>query len=505
MSHWTLNPEPVRPETTTPPPVSSQPADPAFRVQGRLEGRRHLPLRGARQQFEPWAEIVVAGSLVQRSGATGRFTVDVARAHVYACPDGRRTLVDDQGHRLTIEPTLWRDGRRLVEDIDRAADPRLTFSMPAREPASVPAPLSQGVTTNRWVRFGAGFAVFLLVFVGGRLTIDSLYRPTTRPTASGATTRTPAPGSTAITPATAAASPSGRGSPAVAVHRFRYPGVAFNLPDTWSVKEAGVDLVASGPASSDEILLITSIDLTAEQDFRELQRRHRQGCFKPESSSLPIDGHATEVINCSNGPHERRIAWQIEQRLTEVLYYSRTTPADESAALQLLQETLVVNETPVSPPVLSGPPATGHRMTWGNLSIAGPAGWTRFEDPSPSTERQAGLTPAPAGDVVLGLFKNGKGDGLMVTYHPDAAGLSPIFLAWDQTGAARSADHRPGAVSAIQAAGHLSYVFDDENPSGRQGIVLVTPKGEGYVTVWVQSSNSDKAWENLRAVINSLS
>ena len=86
MSHWTLNPEPVRPETTTP-PVSSQPADPVFRVEGRLGGRRHVPLRGAKQQFEPWAEIVVAGSLVQRSGATGRFAVDVAGAHVSAWPD----------------------------------------------------------------------------------------------------------------------------------------------------------------------------------------------------------------------------------------------------------------------------------------------------------------------------------------------------------------------------------------------------------------------------------
>ncbi len=507
----TLSPQhsmPTTPWTPLSAPGSAWPSDPAFRVEGRLEGRRHVPLRGAGRQFEPWAEIVAAGSLVQRSGATGRFTVDVARAHVYACPDGRRTLVDDQGHRLTIEPTLWSDGRRLVEDIDRAADPRLTFSMPAREPASVPAPLSQGVTTNRWVRFGAGFAVFLLVFVGGRLTIDSLYRPTTRPTASGATTRTPEPGSTAITPATAAASPSGRGSPAVAVHRFRYPGVAFNLPDTWSVKEAGVDLVASGPASSDQILLITSIDLTAEQDFRELQRRHshyRRCTYVGAPTDIVIDAHRTDVVDCSFvGKHERRIASRIGYRITEILYWG-PTPPDESTGLQLVQKSMVVHSGVVSRPALSGKAATGTVMKSAGFSLAAPAGWTQIAQPTSLNARAAGLTPAPVGDAVLGFFTSDAGDGLMVTHHEDPSGLSPFFSTVDHIEAARAADHLSGTVTGVNVNGRLSYVFEDQDPQGRPGFVLISPLGEGYLTVSTRSSTKDKAWDQLVAVVSSLS
>ena len=71
--------------------------------------------------------------------------------------------------------------------------------------------------------------------------------------------------------------------------------------------------------------------------------------------------------------------------------------------------------------------------------------------------------------------------------------------------AARAADHLSGTVTGVNVNGRLSYVFEDQDPQGRPGFVLISPLGEGYLTVSTRSSTKDKAWDQLVAVVSSLS
>lgn len=68
-------------------------------------------------------------------------TVPVAAtAVVVRWPDGRRQLVGTDGTVVVVEPTLWVDGRRLVEHIDRTWPAALVVERPARPPHEIPQP-----------------------------------------------------------------------------------------------------------------------------------------------------------------------------------------------------------------------------------------------------------------------------------------------------------------------------------------------------------------------------
>jgi len=471
--------------------------------EGQLQGRRHLPRRGAEHHFEPYADIVVADARLQRGGASGRLSFDATRAHVLAWPDGRRTLIGDDGLSLTIEPTLWRDGQQLVAAVDHWADPRLTLTMPPREPASVPAPLpfgqrqklaaSQGAPMNRWVKFGLGFVAVLLFLVSGNLAARSLYPSTARTV----------PVATAAAPVTAAASPSGSGRPAVAVHRYRFSSVAFNLPDSWRVLEQGVELYANGPLAEGENIQINSIDGTTAIDAAALLRS-RNAC--PKAHALPdvvIDGNSADVVDCAaNGQPYRVIIWQIGQRLTEIVYWAPHS-ADSSTALKVFLESLTVHPEAAPRPPMAGTAATGPQVTALGFVVAAPAGWTKVKSRDDAAVEAAGFPPPLGDDYVAGVFKNANGDTLLVTFQGGI--YTPYFFASDRRDAANDANHVTSRMRAVDVGERLSYLFDDEGTDGRTGYVLVIPLDHAVVTIAIQSEDADRAWKDLRAVAGSLS
>ncbi len=73
-------------------------------------------------------------------GDRGR-AVDLARlAGAFAFPDGGRTLVDQDGYAVAVEPSLWRNGGALRERIDAVVPPHLVLPMEPRDPQVVPRP-----------------------------------------------------------------------------------------------------------------------------------------------------------------------------------------------------------------------------------------------------------------------------------------------------------------------------------------------------------------------------
>ena len=387
--------------------------------------------------------------------------------------------------------------------------------MPTREPASIPSPLPTGQLVGqafgdgrvRVRRVAALLAGVLLVVSIPTLPLlirhagASAAAPVTAPTAVASG---PAAGAPATSPAPSA-SPARSSSPA-APRRYDFPAVSFSLPETWHVDDYGVQIWASGPAGSGERLEISSYDLTTRDDLDFLRERHYRRCtYVGAPTDIVIDAHRTDVVDCSFvGKHERRIASRIGYRITEILYWG-PTPPDESTGLQLVQKSMVVHSGVVSRPALSGKAATGTVMKSAGFSLAAPAGWTQIAQPTSLNARAAGLTPAPLGDAVLGFFTSDAGDGLMVTHHEDPSGLSPFFSTVDHIEAARAADHLSGTVTGVNVNGRLSYVFEDQDPQGRPGFVLISPLGEGYLTVSTRSSTKDKAWDQLVAVVSSLS
>ena len=67
-------------------------------------------------------------------------------AAVLALPDGARQLIGDDGISVRIEPTLYRDGRRIA--IDERIPPGVRVDLPARDPAEIPRPTPVATGTS---------------------------------------------------------------------------------------------------------------------------------------------------------------------------------------------------------------------------------------------------------------------------------------------------------------------------------------------------------------------
>ena len=476
-------------------PADAGPSIDAHPLEGRLEGRRHVPLPGARQQFEPWAEIVVAGSILQRSGAAGRFTLDVARARVDAWPDGRRTLIADDGRTLTIEPTLWRDGRRLVHDIDRAADPGRTSQMPAREPSATPAPLSAGQQAGQ--AFGEGrvrVRRVALLTAGVLLIAAAVTLPFT---VFGA----------AVPPATTVASPSipasAAASPA-ADQRWDNAYLSMWLPADWKIDDYGINIRAEGP-TRDERILVSSIDEATQYDLDEMLRRNSACPSARKQPTVVVSGRPADTLDCTwQGRNYRVFTWHWGHRLTQVTYSASTAP-EQSEALQLFLAKLIVHIDPTSRGAMNGPAADGPRVAGPGFALYAPSGFKLVKNGTAKAVVAAGFPTPFTDDKVLGVFTNPDGGSLLAAYHPDSSYLNPIFHTWDRSDTAIDADHDTYPPRVVDAKGGFAYLFDDEDPEGRSGFVLVTRRGEGFLTLWVLNPSRDKAWDDLLGVVNSLS
>lgn len=103
------------------------------------------PVRGVRHPMleapdgEHVIEVGRAGITV-RHGET-RLTVGQADAvAVRRWPDGRRVVIAQDASVLVVEPTLWADGARIVDEVDRLWPPDLWIPMAARRADEIPQP-----------------------------------------------------------------------------------------------------------------------------------------------------------------------------------------------------------------------------------------------------------------------------------------------------------------------------------------------------------------------------
>lgn len=101
-------------------------------------------------------------------------------AGVLRWPDGRRSLVGEDGVQVTIEPTLHEGGGDLVRHVDRLFAPHLVVPMAERPPGAVPRPTTTvpgpppgpggpGAVTERFDRFARAhrwWALAVLLVVG---------------------------------------------------------------------------------------------------------------------------------------------------------------------------------------------------------------------------------------------------------------------------------------------------------------------------------------------------
>jgi len=86
---------------------------------------------------------------------------------VLTWPDGRRVLISPEAVSISVEPSLWQDGRTVVASIDRNTSDR-QIPRPARDPAEIPKPVdARPALIRKSVRTGqvliwTGAVVFLL-------------------------------------------------------------------------------------------------------------------------------------------------------------------------------------------------------------------------------------------------------------------------------------------------------------------------------------------------------
>lgn len=69
-------------------------------------------------------------------------------AGLLVVPDGARRVIAPDGWSITIEPTLWRDGREAVAQIDAAVPESRHIPVPARDAGAIPSPMSW---RTRWL------------------------------------------------------------------------------------------------------------------------------------------------------------------------------------------------------------------------------------------------------------------------------------------------------------------------------------------------------------------
>lgn len=133
-------------------PCAQAPISPSRPV---TEGRRFARLAGPDQLVVGHEGVTVAGSEVavtvrhESLAALGRWD------------DGGRLLIGEDGVHLTVEPTLWRRGKRAVELIDSAVPDPAAVSLGSRDPGSVPR---VGMVQRLWrAMTGNGPSILMIV------------------------------------------------------------------------------------------------------------------------------------------------------------------------------------------------------------------------------------------------------------------------------------------------------------------------------------------------------
>ena len=133
------------------------------------------PLTGAEHRSLDYPEvtdrlIVASTGITRRGSGTTQVTVPVAAtAAVLRWDDGRRVLVGTDANRIDIEPTLWYDGRKVVEHIDQTWPADLTVDLGSREESSIPTPRTTGTIrpdrVRRWLKPELIIPIPLLILV----------------------------------------------------------------------------------------------------------------------------------------------------------------------------------------------------------------------------------------------------------------------------------------------------------------------------------------------------
>lgn len=107
--------------------------------------------------------LTVARNVVHVSAGGQHVGVSPRRAvGLIQMPDGGRHLVDKDGWGIVVEPTMWRGGRRAVNEIDRLVPAHLHVLMPERSPDDIPRPAS---VVERYRRVAVLWSVLALALV----------------------------------------------------------------------------------------------------------------------------------------------------------------------------------------------------------------------------------------------------------------------------------------------------------------------------------------------------
>lgn len=143
-------------------PWLSAPTNPVPR-----EGREFTPIDHPVDR----STLVLAPDQTAIKSANSRIIVahhDVAAMLRYA--DGARCLIRRDGYRLTVEPSLWRDGMAAVAALDAALPATLQVGLPARPASEIPRPRVDKRQRRRYYaeQFGhspAGWTALFVFFV----------------------------------------------------------------------------------------------------------------------------------------------------------------------------------------------------------------------------------------------------------------------------------------------------------------------------------------------------
>jgi hypothetical protein len=159
-----------------PPPPARQPTGRKFRPVGSPVTKGALTVGSTETQLQ---------SAAARTSAA---YADVAGMIKY--PDGGRQLIRHDGYQVTIEPTLWQQGREAVAMVDQAVPRQLHIPLPERTPDQIPHSSVRTIDKLRyWTNRPAVWVPFLLVCVVGVVMMaatDAVIDHATRILATGA-------------------------------------------------------------------------------------------------------------------------------------------------------------------------------------------------------------------------------------------------------------------------------------------------------------------------------
>lgn len=113
------------------------------------------------------AQLRVSADGVSLEEGTSHLTVRYSGLAALAqWDDGGRILIGEDGVHVTVEPTLWRRGRRVIALVDAAVPPGKAVPLGQRDAAAVPRPASPSARAVRHRMTLVGLLLLVLVGVG---------------------------------------------------------------------------------------------------------------------------------------------------------------------------------------------------------------------------------------------------------------------------------------------------------------------------------------------------